>query len=110
MLMQEKETTYRGGIMAFVPSPFLLVGPPDLWSKETKWDLVRFSALRGTRASPDADHLLGKTVQMIATMVMNMPGPDENNRTTLVVVPAALLHQVRSYRPTMRAYLLIQFV
>ena len=31
---------------------------------------------------------------MIATMAMNMPGPDENNRTTLVVVPAALLHQV----------------
>ncbi|KAH9958710.1 SNF2 family N-terminal domain-containing protein [Russula dissimulans] len=56
MLMQEKETKYRGGIMA--------------------------------------DEMgLGKTVQMIATMAMNMPGPDENNRTTLVVVPAALLHQ-----------------
>ena len=31
---------------------------------------------------------------MIATMAKNMPGPDENNRTTLVVVPAALTHQV----------------
>jgi len=108
--MQEKETNYRGGIMAFVPSPFLLVGLPNLWSKETKWDLVRCSALRGTRASPDGDHLLGKTVQMIATMAMNMPDPDENNRTTLVVVPAALLHQVRPYRPMMHVYLLIQFV
>ncbi|KAN0118821.1 SNF2 family N-terminal domain containing protein [Russula decolorans] len=56
MLMQEKETKYKGGIMA--------------------------------------DEMgLGKTVQMIATMAMNMPGPDENNRTTLVVVPAALLLQ-----------------
>ncbi|KAI9451415.1 SNF2 family N-terminal domain-containing protein [Lactarius psammicola] len=36
---------------------------------------------------------LGKTVQMIATMAKNTPGPNENNRTTLVVVPAALLHQ-----------------
>jgi hypothetical protein len=34
---------------------------------------------------------------MIATMAMNMPGPDENNRTTLVVVPAALLQQVYSF-------------
>ncbi|KAI0290312.1 SNF2 family N-terminal domain-containing protein [Russula brevipes] len=56
MLMQEKETRYKGGIMA--------------------------------------DEMgLGKTVQMIATMAMNMPGPDETNRTTLVVVPAALLRQ-----------------
>ncbi|KAH9990105.1 SNF2 family N-terminal domain-containing protein [Russula vinacea] len=55
MLMQEKETKYKGGVMAFVHPC--------------------------------------KTVQMIATMAMNMPGPDENNRTTLVVVPAALLQQ-----------------
>ncbi|KAH9985885.1 SNF2 family N-terminal domain-containing protein [Russula compacta] len=56
MLMQEKETKYKGGIMA--------------------------------------DEMgLGKTIQMIATMAKNMPGPDENNRTTLVVVPAALTHQ-----------------
>ncbi|KAH8822730.1 SNF2 family DNA-dependent ATPase [Flagelloscypha sp. PMI_526] len=36
---------------------------------------------------------LGKTVQMIATMVMNMPSPVSEKRTTLVVVPAALLKQ-----------------
>ncbi|KAJ7156150.1 SNF2 family DNA-dependent ATPase [Mycena filopes] len=36
---------------------------------------------------------LGKTVQMIATMAMNPPGPDEDARTTLIVVPAALLQQ-----------------
>ncbi|KAI0255631.1 SNF2 family N-terminal domain-containing protein [Lactifluus subvellereus] len=36
---------------------------------------------------------LGKTVQMIATMAMNMPRPDETHRTTLIVVPAALLYQ-----------------
>ncbi|VDB88476.1 unnamed protein product [Peniophora sp. CBMAI 1063] len=36
---------------------------------------------------------LGKTVQMIATMAMNMPGIDEEIKTTLIIVPAALLHQ-----------------
>ncbi|KAH9017389.1 SNF2 family DNA-dependent ATPase [Lactarius pseudohatsudake] len=56
MLMQEKETAYKGGILA-------------------------------------DDMGLGKTVQMIATMAKNTPGPDENYRTALIVVPAALLHQ-----------------
>ncbi|KAJ7619382.1 SNF2 family DNA-dependent ATPase [Roridomyces roridus] len=36
---------------------------------------------------------LGKTVQMIATMAMNLPGEDDEIRTTLIVVPAALLLQ-----------------
>ncbi|KAJ7325554.1 SNF2 family DNA-dependent ATPase [Mycena albidolilacea] len=36
---------------------------------------------------------LGKTVQMIATMAMNLPEGDEEARTTLIVVPAALLQQ-----------------
>ncbi|KAF9040113.1 SNF2 family N-terminal domain-containing protein [Panaeolus papilionaceus] len=36
---------------------------------------------------------LGKTVQMIATMAMNQPKGDDDVRTTLVVVPAALLQQ-----------------
>ncbi|KAK7452108.1 hypothetical protein VKT23_012213 [Stygiomarasmius scandens] len=38
---------------------------------------------------------LGKTVQMIATMAMNPPKLDEENtcKTTLIVVPAALLQQ-----------------
>ncbi|KDR65835.1 hypothetical protein GALMADRAFT_131232 [Galerina marginata CBS 339.88] len=36
---------------------------------------------------------LGKTVQMIATMAINMPGIDDDCKTTLVVVPAALLQQ-----------------
>ncbi|KAI0319418.1 SNF2 family N-terminal domain-containing protein [Amylostereum chailletii] len=36
---------------------------------------------------------LGKTVQMIATMAANMPDVNEKHRTTLIVVPAALLHQ-----------------
>jgi hypothetical protein len=38
---------------------------------------------------------LGKTVQMIATMVMNQPDEDANRRSTLIVVPSALLAQVR---------------
>jgi len=37
---------------------------------------------------------LGKTVQMIATMAMNMPKIEDDCRTTLIVVPAALLQQV----------------
>ncbi|KAG5651444.1 hypothetical protein H0H81_008625 [Sphagnurus paluster] len=36
---------------------------------------------------------LGKTVQMIATMVKNMPNVNDEARTTLIVVPAALLQQ-----------------
>ncbi|KAJ7145709.1 SNF2 family N-terminal domain-containing protein [Mycena epipterygia] len=36
---------------------------------------------------------LGKTVQMIATMTMNLPAESETSRTTLIVVPAALLQQ-----------------
>ncbi|KAF9485841.1 hypothetical protein BDN70DRAFT_870738 [Pholiota conissans] len=36
---------------------------------------------------------LGKTVQMIATMAANMPAYDDECRTTLIVVPAALLQQ-----------------
>ena len=42
---------------------------------------------------------LGKTVQMIATMVVNGPTSDRersSSRTTLIVVPAALLSQVQS--------------
>ncbi len=39
---------------------------------------------------------LGKTVQMIATMVVNQPELDEDDdyKTTLIVVPAALQQQV----------------
>ena len=36
---------------------------------------------------------LGKTVQMIATMVINQPTAEDQHRTTLIVVPAALLLQ-----------------
>ena len=36
---------------------------------------------------------LGKTVQMIATMVINQPTEEYKHRSTLVVVPAALLLQ-----------------
>ena len=36
---------------------------------------------------------LGKTVQMIATMVMNQPTDKDEHRATLIVVPAALLLQ-----------------
>jgi hypothetical protein len=105
--MQEKETKHRGGIMAFVLSCFLLVVFLNLCSKAMKWDLVRLSVLCGTRAYPDGRLRLGKTVQMIATMAMNMPGPDENHRTTLVVVPAALLYQVYPCYPTTHICLLI---
>jgi len=39
---------------------------------------------------------LGKTVQMIATMAMNMPELEAAHRSTLIVVPAALLQQVKT--------------
>lgn len=38
---------------------------------------------------------LGKTVQMIATMAINQPSDEDNSRTTLIVVPAALMFQWR---------------
>lgn len=41
---------------------------------------------------------LGKTVQMIATMAMNLPDLDLAHRSTLIVVPAALLQQVNACR------------
>ena len=34
-------------------------------------------------------------MQMIATKAMNMPDINEEIKTTLIVMPAALLHQVR---------------
>lgn len=36
---------------------------------------------------------------MMATMAMNLPDPDDRDRTTLIVVPAALLQQVRPRFP-----------
>jgi hypothetical protein len=43
---------------------------------------------------PYSDEMgLGKTVQVLATMTMHMPA-DEVSRTTLIIVPAALLQQV----------------
>ncbi|KDQ52340.1 hypothetical protein JAAARDRAFT_210552 [Jaapia argillacea MUCL 33604] len=36
---------------------------------------------------------LGKTIQMIATMAMNMPKEGDKTKTTLIVVPSALMHQ-----------------
>ncbi|OJT08730.1 hypothetical protein TRAPUB_340 [Trametes pubescens] len=51
------------------------------------------------RASPHKGGLLaddmglGKTVQMIATMVINQPTEEDTNRSTLIVVPAALMTQ-----------------
>ncbi|RDB23958.1 putative ATP-dependent helicase C23E6.02 [Hypsizygus marmoreus] len=36
---------------------------------------------------------LGKTVQMIATMVKNQPKETDEHKTTLIIVPAALLQQ-----------------
>jgi len=41
-------------------------------------------------------NLIGKTVQMIATMVKNPANIDQECKATLVVVPAALLQQASS--------------
>jgi hypothetical protein len=51
MLMQEKETAYKGGIMAFVHTYF--TGRFSNLSEATKWDLVRSRTLRAKRSSPD---------------------------------------------------------
>ena len=41
---------------------------------------------------------------MIATMAMNTPGPSEHSRTTLIVVPAALLYQVSLHIMRLHAF------
>ena len=46
----------------------------------------------------------GKTVQMIATMAMNMPDVNDTIRATLIVVPAALLQQVRLFFELLYVY------
>lgn len=56
------------------------------------WDSV-CDVVFWTRTHPH-EELTGKTVQMIALMSKNMPGPREEDRTTLIVVPAALMQQV----------------
>jgi hypothetical protein len=57
MLMQEKETKYKGGIMAFVPSrfPFWPVSL-TLWPEVTKWGSVRIRVfLSGEHAASPND-------------------------------------------------------
>jgi hypothetical protein len=56
------------------------------------WDLVR-EILDQLFPSLIKWIFTGKTVQMIATMAMNLPRSDEA-KSTLIVVPAALLEQV----------------
>ena len=40
---------------------------------------------------------LGKTLQMLATMVGNPPDPGATVRATLLVVPSSVIEQVRRY-------------
>ncbi|KZP27972.1 hypothetical protein FIBSPDRAFT_917816 [Athelia psychrophila] len=54
-------------------------------------DQERVSQYKGGILADDMG--LGKTVQMIATMVVNLPDMDARHRSTLIVVPAALLQQ-----------------
>ncbi|KAI0798158.1 SNF2 family N-terminal domain-containing protein [Abortiporus biennis] len=54
-------------------------------------DQERNSKNRGGILADDMG--LGKTVQMIATMAINQPSDEDKHRTTLVIVPAALLLQ-----------------
>lgn len=72
MLDQERVSQYKGGILAYVHS----------------------GALKNITHMIYRDDMgLGKTVQMIATMVVNLPDMDARHRSTLIVVPAALLQQ-----------------
>jgi len=57
-----------------------------------KWVLV--SRFNFVNAFVTRHFVSGKTVQMIATMAANMPKDTGTVKTTLVVVPSALLQQV----------------
>lgn len=54
-------------------------------------DQERVSTHKGGILADDMG--LGKTVQMIGTMVLNQPKVEDEDRCTLIVVPAALLLQ-----------------
>ncbi|PPQ94269.1 hypothetical protein CVT25_004926 [Psilocybe cyanescens] len=78
------------GVAWRVPSLFSLLQAVQLISKDRMLQKEKSEDKGGILAD---DMGLGKTVQMIATMAMNMPDHDDDCRTTLIVVPAALLQQ-----------------
>ena len=45
--MQEKETTYKGGILAFVLIACVSVSLSDFKNEATTWDLVCFASYAG---------------------------------------------------------------
>ena len=93
MLKQERDTPHRGGILAYVRKLISWYGLANN-ALATIWVSVS-TAMRHMLIEMLIQCLLsGKTVQMIATMAMNMPKDDDEHRTTLIVVPAALLLQV----------------
>lgn len=95
MLDQESISQYKGGILACVYqsiSPFCC---PDVFRRDEMGLGMLLPAIAYTYMYNNSPlWASGKTVQMIATMAMNMPDLDDACRTTLIVVPAALLQQV----------------
>ncbi|KAJ3524907.1 hypothetical protein NMY22_g10804 [Coprinellus aureogranulatus] len=56
--------------------------------------MVKMETERKEKGGILADDMgLGKTVQMIALMAKNQPTPNDSDRSTLIVVPAALMQQ-----------------
>ena len=97
MVRQERNPQFRGGILAYV---FVILATTIFHehrhcSIETIWVLVRSTCYCRPREKAAADTQIGKTVQMIATMVYNLPTDEDRSKTTLIVVPAALLLQVQ---------------
>lgn len=95
MLDQEKNTPHKGGVLAYVISSVSVMHDVDILTRKGRhgpWSvLVSYIGLINLTIYVD---IIGKTVQMIATMVMNLPTDQDKYKTTLIVVPAALLLQV----------------
>jgi hypothetical protein len=89
MLAKEKSSD-KGGILAYVTTQTFRRIAAQTATGMT-WDLVCVILV-----PPIAYDSLsaGKTVQMIAMMAKNMPNIDDECKTTLIIVPAALLQQV----------------
>ncbi|CDO69944.1 hypothetical protein BN946_scf184836.g18 [Trametes cinnabarina] len=79
------------GYMDLVPGMEVRLLPHQIIGVKWMVDQERNTPHRGGILADEMG--LGKTVQMIATMVINQPDEEDKNRTTLIVVPAALMFQ-----------------
>nr|KMM65811.1 hypothetical protein CPAG_02154 [Coccidioides posadasii RMSCC 3488] len=91
---------------------------PDMKTSLFHYQLLGVAFMRDRENSPVApfggflcDEMgFGKTIQAIANMVDGRPGPDDNAKTTLIVVPPHLVnHCVTTYSEVRKSYPELEF-